>query len=67
MMGRYILPWFGGSAAVWSASMASNQTALVAGQLPNLRGGRTVGSGPYTSRIDYHIFSLLQEIGRAHV
>ena len=34
---------FGDEAAVWSASMASNQTALVAGQLPNLRGGRTVG------------------------
>lgn len=51
---------FGEEATAWSPSMASNQTQLVAGQLPNLRGGRSVGSGPYTSRIDYHIFSLLQ-------
>lgn len=51
---------FGDEAAAYNASVASQQTQLVAGQLPNLRGGRSVGSGPYTSRIDYHIFSLLQ-------
>jgi hypothetical protein len=52
---------FGDEAMVSSASMASQQTQLVTGQLPNFRGGRTVSSGgPYLSRIDYHIFSLLQ-------
>lgn len=49
-----------GGQMAWDASLASQQTALVTGQLPNLRGGRSVGlSGPYLSRIDYHIFSLL--------
>lgn len=31
LMGRLITPWFGGSAAVWTACLAFFQTALVAG------------------------------------
>lgn len=31
LVGRLILPWFGGSAAVWTACLAFFQTALVAG------------------------------------
>ena len=50
--------------AIWNASLASQQTQLVAGLLPDFRSGRgdrTISAGgPYLSRIDYHIFSLLQ-------
>src|SRR5438309_10458057 len=33
MIGKIILPWFGGSAAVWSTCLLFFQTALVAGYL----------------------------------
>ncbi|MSO20536.1 MAG: DUF1553 domain-containing protein [Acidobacteria bacterium] len=49
---------------IWNASLASQQTQLVAGLLPDFRSGRgdrTLSTGgPYLSRIDHHIFSLLQ-------
>src|SRR5262245_54516172 len=45
---------FGDEGMAWSASVASQQTQLVTGQLPNIRGGRTLSTGgPYLSRIDY--------------
>src|SRR5208283_2275747 len=31
MMGRFVLPWFGGGPAVWTACMLFFQTALLAG------------------------------------
>ncbi|MCA9248242.1 MAG: hypothetical protein KDA42_14035, partial [Planctomycetales bacterium] len=31
LIGRYILPWFGGSPAVWTTCMLFFQTALVGG------------------------------------
>ncbi len=31
LLGRYLVPWFGGSAAVWSGCLVFFQTALLAG------------------------------------
>ncbi len=45
LLGRYLVPWFGGSAAVWSGCLVFFQTALLAGYT-YAHCGRVTQTGP---------------------
>jgi hypothetical protein len=57
IIARQILPWFGGSAAVWTTSMVFFQTALLAGYAYADIGGKTLK--PRTQALVHIVFAVL--------